>query len=571
MRKPRKPHRKPKPRKRASTAAASSPKVTASTRIDFGDQKLAQHFPDELLARAFNDVHPRLEALLKDVKAGFVTAPDQQIPDDSVFQYLDACRLAVEGELIKKANRFSPLQWLYYLRGVPFSYWAGDLPSTGPYDAQLAEIISGRSTRQGGFRRKGSDLVGYPVDAVIAKTVAEFCIWIKFLSQLHTNLRWAGKGAAFDFRSSGCGFALPSPELAKAVTLYDTRNAVDEGFVFFRTGLGSSEEFKNCATSIPVVPRAVPPVSTVLGSLNFGLEQCCLDELRDFNRSVHAAGCAWWTDEPALLVAFLHYVTGLVADSPHVLTRTGCLFMSREDIDAAPPQYMAEAKIAAQTVFPGAAVPDTLSELIASLAAIQGSAWPLLCAPVIRTEANLVCLDLSAATTLLQQTATLKPLGGDLGNRRGVAFERSVQAIVDTSPWAPAPALRALLVGTVIENAGQRVTDLDAVGIRGNDMLLISCKSSAYSGQYDTGDRSTIAGVESKVSQALTAWRDKTTFIRNNPHCLAGIDFSHYRIIPVVCYPFAPFLTLGPMTDEVELGLRSMVSISELRARLHRQ
>jgi hypothetical protein len=48
--------------------------------------------------------------------------PEQTLPGSSVFGYLDACRQAVEAELTTKAQRFSPLQWLYYLRGVPFTY-----------------------------------------------------------------------------------------------------------------------------------------------------------------------------------------------------------------------------------------------------------------------------------------------------------------------------------------------------------------------------------------------------------------------------------------------------------------
>ena len=138
------------------------------------------------------------------------------------------------------------------------------------------------------------------------------------------------------------------------------------------------------------------------------------------------------------------------------------------------------------------------------------------------------------------------------------------------SPWAPDAEVRALLVGAVIKRSGQHVTDIDAVGVRGNSLLLISCKSSAYSGQYDTGDPRAIKGLENRAAEALTSWLQKVQYVRDNPQCLAGFDFGRYRIIPLVCYPFAPYLTIGPLTEEVVPGLRAVSSVSELRSWLFR-
>ena len=535
------------------------------TLVDFDDSRALLRFKGvrfddvarNVLAKFDHDLRPCLPA----------PAFESRADDVAAAQYLELARRTIEDELIAQAQQYTPLQWLYYLRAVPGNWWAGQLRTTAVYDAALAEIISGKSAKL-----SPGGIPDFSVNAEIANSVATFCAGTICLSHIHTNLRWFGKGASINFARTALGSAEPTPALERAVKLYDSRVDVDQGLVFSRTGLGSQESVKgDCISWIPVVPRMSPEMPSKFGYLlRFGLDYRCLDELARFNRAMDDAGCPWWENESGLLIAFLHQTIELIRERRIQVMRCGCLFSTRELARSAPAQYVADARKIANAVFPGTRTPNTIEKLMRAVGKLEGNSWPMVQGPAVRTDGDLVCLDLYSASMRLNQTASLRAAGGKLGDLKGPELEKSVQSLIDNSPWALSPAMREILVGKKPQRGGQDLTDLDAVGSKDGVLLLVSCKSRPYSAAYDIGERSLVKQVEQDVLVALRKWTEKTDYMRDNPLCLGKFDFSQYKILPVVCFPFAPYVVIGPATAEVASGLRAVVSLAELRVWLFR-
>jgi hypothetical protein len=86
----------------------------------------------------------------------------------------------------------------------------------------------------------------------------------------------------------------------------------------------------------------------------------------------------------------------------------------------------------------------------------------------------------------VQKSINLDGPGGELVNARGAHFESAVQDILDASRWKPSEPIRALR-GRTLTVGGVPLTDIDAVGQLGDELLLVSCKSRVYSEECDAG------------------------------------------------------------------------------------
>jgi hypothetical protein len=535
------------------------------TLVDFDDSRALLRFKGVRFDDVFRSVTAKFD---HDLRPRLPTPDFEGGADEAAAaQYLELARRTIEDELIAQALHYTSLQWLFYLRCVPGNWWTGQLKTTAVYDAALAEIISGKSTKS-----SSGNIPDFSVNAEIANAVATFCAGTICLSHIHTNLRWFAKGASINFAGKALGSAEPTPELRNAVTLYDSRVEVDQGLVFSRTGLGSAENVKgDCISWIPVVPKMSPEMPSKYGyPVRFALDYRCLDELAKFNRAMDDAGCPWWENESGLLIAFLNQTIELIRKRRVEVLRCGCLFPTREFVRSASAENVAAARKIANAVFPGTRTPNTIEKIIRAVGNLEGNTWPMVQGPPVRTDGDVVCLDLYSASMRLNQTASLKAAGGKLGGLKGPELERSVQSLIDDSPWALSPAMREILVGKKPRRGGQDLTDLDAVGSKDGVLLLVSCKSRPYSAAYDMGERNLVKQVEQDVLAALKQWTEKTDYMRDNPLCLSKFDFSQYKILPVVCFPFAPYVTIGPATAEVASGLRAVASLAELRAWLFR-
>jgi hypothetical protein len=473
--------------------------------------------------------------------------------------FLNEARAVVENILVQAASRWSPLRWLYYLRHLPDFVWQGELATTGPYDRSLAELLTSTSTAEPTFHPG----IGFDLDREIADHITSFCCGVRFLSTIHSNLRWCGKGARFDTGQSVIGKPVPSPEIQQGVALYDSRVAAVGGPFLSGTGsLAGAQDGANADLRINVMVETLFPD----GGTDFAILPVFLNDLARLNARARLKNIQWWPEELGPLLMLLRFVSSLLDSDSETRIRAkmwGGVLMPEEEFLRPSDALFADGVSFVQQVFPGIVLPDTAAQLLSRLEDLKPSFWPMCFGSPLRREGKLIFIDVRAATVLMNQLSEFEAAGGTKGGLRGAHFEEKVQALIDLSPWAPGDAL-ARQVGMDLYRGPRLITDLDALGAKDDVLLLVSCKSLAKTTQYDMGDFHKVRAAKTTVEKAVTALRNLEADIKQDPTAF-NFDFTRYRkIIAVVCVPGIIYVPGGPATELIEPGLRAAVSADEL-------
>src|SRR5437588_108231 len=131
----------------------------------------------------------------------------------------------------------------------------GNIPTTFAYDAGLAETASGLFGTGVDNLLVDQESLRYPIDDAAVTRVLRFCHAVRFMSHVHSMLRYAGKGVVFRFEGRD---PVPSPSPAhdeqKAIRLFDDRLGEEIG-PFRRGGTKLAEESPGGNDVVIVVHR----------------------------------------------------------------------------------------------------------------------------------------------------------------------------------------------------------------------------------------------------------------------------------------------------------------------------
>ena len=180
---------------------------------------------------------------------------------------------------------------------------------------------------------------------------------------------------------------------------------------------------------------------------------------------------------------------------------------------------------------------------------------------VIYPVGKRMVIDLLHASHLLDSTV-FRAEEGTNANVWGSAFEAAVQNVIDKSPWRPPDALRPL-IGRVIRNGRNAITDIDAVAVADDTLLLIDAKAFRMSPGLAGGEYSAVRTMKQRVEAASARWRDIIALMRRNPELLGIPIPSELKIDGLVVLPFIPYVSIGAATEQV-LSLLRASSFSEL-------
>jgi len=174
----------------------------------------------------------------------------------------------------------------------------------------------------------------------------------------------------------------------------------------------------------------------------------------------------------------------------------------------------------------------------------------------------MIYVDLVAASLRFNRAFEFPRAAGAQANARAEHFEESVQALLNSSPWASAEL--KLFWRRTLRHNGKRVTDIDAIGANRRKLLLISCKSILYA-EYESANYKILRNASDTVEKAVIEWKQTCEFFKANP-LGDNYDFTAYEnVIGLVCTPGVIYTPLGPATSMGNDGLYGAVSISELR------
>jgi hypothetical protein len=259
-----------------------------------------------------------------------------------------------------------------YLRRIPHHVFAGAVPTTYSYDVSLAEAISATSTQTSTYQEKDGT-VTYRTKNDTIQPVLEFCAGVIYLSQIHTDLRWSGKGFLFAFSNDyALPRRLPAAEQEEAVRLYDARIAADGNKFLTSAGTWSGPADPNPGRQqeIAIVGRLFEPQKgpSLIGSVDrgftevtayrsFQLDFVPLSNLAALNSDPRLSGWCWWKGSAPSLIAILRLVPVLfrrLTNGILGIHRYGYLLVPRPLWDAVMSDMLADVAETIAGILPGA-------------------------------------------------------------------------------------------------------------------------------------------------------------------------------------------------------------------------
>jgi hypothetical protein len=207
--------------------------------------------------------------------------------------------------------------------------------------------------------------------------------------------------------------------------------------------------------------------------------------------------------------------------------------------------------------------PQSAAEVLEILHAIRPEVWPPLCGCPVHEAGSHSAIDLVGASRRLFATL-LRPADGTDVNVWSAHFESDVQAIIDQSPWRPPEQVRPLIGRTVRRANGTALTDIDALGFNDGRILLISCKSIAFTVPALRGEFAVTRNIKEKIESAASDW-DEVTKILQDDRTLLGAGVSQEILIDgCVVFPSTPFYTDPRWRRSVFNVFSYLISVSEL-------
>jgi hypothetical protein len=516
-----------------------------------------------------------------ELRLHLVRPAERRLEAIEATQYLTKAHGIIEGILATLAQRYTKAQWLWMLRRLPVRVWQGDVSTTAPYRAALAEIItgvSGSSEERLPFvdENRATRFSLYEGDIRRALAFAEITRW---LFGVQVKLRYAGKGASFVFKRSCIPSTNVSSDIQKYVSLYDARIGSDTGNVLPRTGTvltrpapAAQGQILACYHMSPVwVPFEL---ETASGSAQqrgrllarFIPELIRIDQLADLNSDSRLSGHVWWSSETQRLLLLLAVLPAFFLTNRTMMSfmQFGYVPVDLGHLEEGIANLMPVATELIGSLLRVSVTPESAASTVEALTNIAGRTWPLQPGPAIRRIGRFAWIDVVAATAMLERALAFPKVDGPVANARADHFELTVQNIIDASAWKPS-SVQGSRARNPLRRGGRDLTDIDAIGERQGVLLIVSCKSVLYTNAYDAGSYTSVRNARSIVEQEVVRWRSFGEDLLKHP-VGSNFDFSNFSsIIAIVCTPTVVYVEDEGALQMIAPGLRAACSIGELR------
>jgi hypothetical protein len=509
--------------------------------------------------------------------------PAGELQGEAAANYLAELVPIAEQAIMHHHSTYGSVRWLWYLRRSPDAFFFGDYGTTQGYDRALGESLSWYMPAL--EERTPSEAISFDTGISSFRHLVRFIARVRLLSQLHQWYRRVGKGAVFDLVSADMGSHIDE-ELDRAIHLYDARNDRVQQISWSGLGLvgidADAEALRDLATpetdlllmtfrvagSIPM-PATYPDGEG--GYVRAQADVRYVPKLANVRHILTPLGKASefalpYLEEVAPVVQLQHMLPSLFSRFPWTFSSTlqhGYFCVQTSALQAACDECLPKIcdRLRGFTrEVPWATTHESWKRQIDTTVP---SLWPLKVGGILRHIGSVSLVDVNAACLALLQRVEFERSPA-LGNIRAKEFELQCQEIVDSSPWRP-PAELAAYRGRELRKDGATLTDIDAIGAKGNALLVISCKSLIYDREYDKGTFRVVRNVQGTVDNAVIDWDKFVEGVRRQPRG-DNFDFSEFEsIIGVVCAPFVPYSSAANTLRTVAEGLHACASALELR------
>jgi hypothetical protein len=498
---------------------------------------------------------------------------------------LSEYRLMSEHVLRSMIDEWSAINWIWHLRRLPDFFAFNELQSTSPYCNAIAEIAASLSevTPKRVEPIRGIELARFQRLLRLRELVA-------IIYELHSAIRWAGKGAPITFRAGETPIWSPDASLQHSVALYDRRHTDAPPGPFVGAGSG----VRVTIATPPAGSRSIVPILFELGqpirlpqpyNLVGGHDEVVarfvtgffdLREVGPLFDVENRGDAIWTTNLPSALALLLTFFSPYFIGTPTKPAPAAALLnvfsvgyevSLRENVERRLDwalRHMHELDLPV----PSDAWPSDATIALEHLERCDGVLWPPRRGrPVFSAGDGAIVIDWSALTRMFLQAVRRVEPGGPAVNVWAASFENEVQSVVDAAGWAPPDELRVLR-GRTLRLRGDDITDIDAIGQQDGTALLISCKSYAFNDEYDRGDYGAVRNMRTNAEEAIRDWADVLTTLTTDP---VGDNYdlrSIRNLVGIVVCPFVPFLSETLLIAEAAPGLPVICSLDELRGSL---
>lgn len=545
------------------------------------------------LDKLYEEVTENIESLIKGHQFYKEIDKTKYLAKEAAVSYFRNCHEVLVEYLRNYSHRFSSVAWLWYLRRIPNEVFSigSDSKVTAGRRRLIAEIISSMSTKIWPVAIEQENNILFSTNKEQIHQVMEFCIGAIYLYRIEVKIRIAGKGSKFRFTEDLLVLpeSLMDEQLNDAIDIYDNRLEQVNFAYFGRTGTvvaefnekNKHEKFLTKAGA-PVILGVFPtkPMihETYIGPVGsrktFSMVINYVPSLIDLNRlskllhNMEFPNIAVRETLGALITLLKIMIPAIhrSAVALYSIERTGYYVADDKFINQ---QSKSAGKIIKQeleTTFPTICFDKTIEEALFFLEeTIQPSTLPVTGAPIIRREGTLMFIDLISATQWLQVLLDFSNYSGGSARTRSLHFEDSVQEIIDSTSWKPKASTRELIRRQLRDFTDSFITDIDAIGEKGNQLLIVSCKGIAFTGDYDMGSYKTVRNIRTELEEAAAHWiQMKKTFLKSKKG--KNFDFSKFnKIIAVVCTPSLAFVASKEALEFEEKDLRRVLPVGELK------
>ena len=514
----------------------------------------------------------------------YAADPDTQEPLSGLIDaaagwpYLETIHNFFVGRVQELVSDRGSAEWLWWLRRLRGQFDdVNDIPSTGPYIEAVAEALSA------GVNRPSTPFPDHPTfEFPFTPGVLLDLTWLREISimmyRLHATMKRCAKGQAVDLIPGEIPRWEPDDKLDDAIEEYDKRSEREGSNLLTAVGVVGSPTINPDPERLRIgglVPHWYgigvehPPAFDKADPLPFLFSWIDLDTIGPLCEQ------AILTETHVALILLLWAAFNIGSREPeHAMRRMTTPFqwgymVTPTDNFLIPAldemcEWLTEG---AGHALSGCWNPQSAAEVLEVLRAIEPEVWPPLCGcPVHEADRHSV-IDLVGASRSLFATL-LRPAEGADVNVWSAHFEHDVQAIIDKSPWRPPDQMRPLIGQTVRRANGTALTDIDALGFNDGRMLVVSCKSIAFTVPALRGEFAVTRNITEKIHSAASEWDEVTKALRDDPTLLRAGVFRDVAIDGCVVFPSTPFYTDPRWRRSVFDVFPYLLSVSELSTRL---
>ncbi|HCH5091126.1 hypothetical protein [Vibrio parahaemolyticus] len=491
----------------------------------------------------------------------------------------------VEQEIKKLVDKYPRYHWKYLIARLPKSVLQGNLETTYTFGAHLLESCTSFSTRdidENELYKDGNYVIISPT-AEVQKDFACLLGYACALRQLYVILRTSSKGVDYQLTVES-----PFPErievdsIIRAIELYDKRNEVGfNSYAPTKSGF-SLEQFKfkhksdivivssiNSSPYQDYIPKSLKkPKNKKYTMINYSIYPFDLNTIYE-NFAKEKVDFPW-PDEVLEIIVIIKFSSWCLKKgwvfAPDIC-ENGYYLLIKDFVINALGQVVLELNQEFSERF-GVEVTISGQDLVEKyMKPVRNEMYPGNAA-LFFDAGKMIGVDMVSVLPVLMSVMEYTSKQGNVANYRGNFFEVQTQNMIDNSIFKPDENIH-LFIGKHLKLSQRTITDFDAILVKDNVLVAVSCKSMLQGDAYDKGDYKSIRNAKTSLEKYVREWRDKVSIINSNK-VGDNYDFSGFdEVIGIVLTPNVFYVDVDYHSETKLTGLFESMSTTELASWLN--